>query len=440
MSVRKIIAIFVTLFLAMPTYAASIINDTEIEKTLTELISPLASAADIPDGRLNVHIVDDDDFNAFVMGGEDVYIYTGLIKQIKSPAALQAVVAHELGHTIGGHMAQMSARMESEMKRAMMIQALGIGLMVAGGNPSLGAGVLAGASGVAQQSMLAFSRDEERIADDMGVDILNRAGIDPNALIVVFEQMRDMSDAIESRVNPNRINHPLTSERIKNAREKIAKTKITTKQDATATNRQNAKFELVRAKLIGYLDSPKVVLTKYPYSNKTDAAIYARAIANMRGGDLDTARVGTRTLISRNPNSPYYYELLGDIEFQFGHYDDSVSAYEKALELLPNAPQIQTALAIVLTERNKPDDKTRAAELARTAILVEPTPLAYWTLAKTFDDGDGRADWAMAEYYNLNNDEKNAKTYAKRARKKLKSSTPEYIKSGDILNKKWSPK
>jgi predicted Zn-dependent protease len=145
-------------------------------------------------------------------------------------------------------------------------------------------------------------------------------------------------------------------------------------------------------------------------------------------------------LISRNPNNPYYYELLGDIEFQFGHYDDSVSAYEKSLELLPDAPQIQTALAIVLTERNKPDDKTRAAELARTAILVEPTPLAYWTLAKTFDDGDGRADWAMAEYYNLNNDEKNAKSYAKRARKKLKSNTPEYIKSGDILDKKWSTK
>ena len=436
MSVRKIIAIFVALFIALPAHAVSIINDTETEKLITELITPLATAANIPDGRLRVHIVGDDDFNAFVMGGDDVYVYTGLLKQIKSPAALQAVVAHELGHTLGGHMAQMSARMESEMKRAMIIQALGIGLMVAGGNPSLGAGVLAGAGGVAQQSMLAFSRDEERIADDMGVDLMARAGLDPNAFTVVFEQMRDMSDAFESRVNPTRVNHPLTAERLKNAREKIAKTKIK-KQNKNTITKQNADYELVRAKLIGYLDTSAQVLTAYPYSDKSDAAIYARAIANMRGGNLDMARAGTQTLISRAPNNPYFYELLGDIEFQFGHYDDSVSAYEKSLKILPDAPQIQTALALVLNERNKPGDKARAAELTRTTILTEPTPLAYWVLAQTFDDGDGRTDWAMAEYYSLNNDEKNAKSCAKRARKKLKSDTPEYIKSGDILDKKW---
>lgn len=439
MSVRKIIAVLIALFIALPAHAVSLINDTEIESLITELISPLGTAANIPDGRLRVHIVNDDDFNAFVMGGEDVYVYTGLLKQIKSPAALQAVVAHELGHTIGGHMAQMASRMESEMKRAMMIQALGIGLMVAGGNPSLGAGVLAGAGGVAQQSMLAFSRDEERIADDLGVDLMARANLDPNAFITVFEQMQEKSSAIESRINPSRVNHPLTAERLKNVREKIANVKIA-KQDKNKIAKQSAQYELIRAKLIGYLDNSNMVLTKYPYSNKNDAAIYARAIANMRGGNLDAARVGTHTLISRNPKTPYFYELLGDIEFQFGHYDDSVDAYEKSLELLPDAPQIQTALSIVLVERNKPGDKARAAELTRTAILNDPTPLAYWTLAKTFDDGDGRADWAMAEYYNLNNDEQNAKAYARRARKKLKSNTPEYIKSGDILDKKWSAK
>ena len=95
---RKIVAILVALFVALPARAVSIINDTETENLLTELITPLANAADIPDGRLRVHIVGDDDFNAFVMGGDDVYVYTGLLKQIKSPAALQAVVAHELEH------------------------------------------------------------------------------------------------------------------------------------------------------------------------------------------------------------------------------------------------------------------------------------------------------------------------------------------------------
>ena len=155
---RKILAIFFGLLIAMPVRGASLIDDTEIESVITELVEPIAVAANISPSRLKIYIVNDDEFNAFVMGGEDVYIYTGLLTRVRSPNALRAVVAHELGHTIGGHTAQMSARMEAEMKRAMVIQALGVGLMVAGGNPSMGAGVVAGASGIARQSMLSFSR------------------------------------------------------------------------------------------------------------------------------------------------------------------------------------------------------------------------------------------------------------------------------------------
>lgn len=429
---HKIFVFLLSLFFATGAHAVSLINDTEIERVVTELVRPIATAAEIPENRLRVHIVRDDDFNAFVMGGDDVYIYTGLLTQIKSPDALQAVIAHELGHTIGGHMAQMSSRMAAEMQRAMLIQALGIGLMVAGGNPSLGAGVLAGSSGVAQQSMLAFTRDEERIADNMGLDLMVRAGQNPNGFIQVFEQMREISGAAESRVNPTRVNHPLTTERLKNVRDRIAKLGY----PAPATDpARDAKFRLIQAKLVGYLDTATRVRELYPYSDKSDAAIYARAIASMQAGNLDAARVGTQTLISRHADNPYFYELLGDIEYQFGHYDDSVTAYSRSLELAGNAPQIQTALALVLTERKKSGDAARAIELCKRALLVAPAPLTYWVLARAYGDDDGRGDWARAEYYSMIGNTQNAKKYAKIARQKLKSDAPEYIKSGDILNK-----
>lgn len=429
---HKIFVCLLSIFFATGAHAVSLINDTEIERVVTELVRPIATAAEIPDNRLRVHIVRDDDFNAFVMGGDDVYIYTGLLTQIKSPDALQAVIAHELGHTIGGHMAQMSSRMAAEMQRAMLIQTLGIGLMVAGGNPSLGAGVLAGSSGVAQQSMLAFTRDEERIADNMGLDLMVRAGQNPNGFIQVFEQMREISGAAESRVNPTRVNHPLTTERLKNVRDRIAKLNYTAPA-ASAT--RDAKFRLIQAKLIGYLDTATRVRELYPYSDKSDAAIYARAIASMQAGNLDAARVGTQTLISRHADNPYFYELLGDIEYQFGHYDDSVTAYSHSLKLAGNAPQIQTALALVLTERNKSGDAAQAIELCKRALLAAPAPLTYWVLARAYGDDDGRGDWARAEYYSMIGNTKNAKKYAKFARQKLKSDAPEYIKSGDILNK-----
>lgn len=429
---HKIFVFLLSLFFATGAHAVSLINDTEIERVVTELVRPIATAAEIPENRLRVHIVRDDDFNAFVMGGDDVYIYTGLLTQIKSPDALQAVIAHELGHTIGGHMSQMSSRMAAEMQRAMLIQALGIGLMVAGGNPSLGAGVLAGSSGVAQQSMLAFTRDEERIADNMGLDLMVRAGQNPNGFIQVFEQMREISGAAESRVNPTRVNHPLTTERLKNVRDRIAKLDY----NAPATDpARDAKFRLIQAKLVGYLDTATRVRELYPYSDKSDAAIYARAIASMQAGNLDAARVGTQTLISRHADNPYFYELLGDIEYQFGHYDDSVTAYSRSLELAGNAPQIQTALALVLTERKKSGDAARAIELCKRALLVAPAPLTYWVLARAYGDDDGRGDWARAEYYSMIGNTQNAKKYAKIARQKLKSDAPEYIKSGDILNK-----
>ena len=425
---RKVIAFLLAVFFMTHAHAASMINDTETEKLLADLIQPLASAAKIPDGRLKIHIVDDDDFNAFVSGGEDVYVYTGLLKQIKTPNALQAVVAHEMGHMLGGHTAQMADRLSAEMKRTMLIQALGVGLMVAGGNPSLGAGVLAGSSGIAQQSMLAFTRDEERIADNMGVNLMIDAGQNPNGFVTVFEQMRDLTGELESKINPNRINHPLTNERLNNVKSQIKQSDV--KNTHTA---QPDEYEMVRAKLIGYLDNSKSVLAKYPYADKSSPALYARAIANMRSGNLDGAKMGVQTLISRMPDNPYMYELMGDIEYQFGHYDDSVLAYEQALKLTKNAPQIQTALALVLTERKKPNDDTRAIELCKTSLLSEPTAFTYWVLARAYGDKDnGRSAWAMAEYYHMNQKEDDAKKYAKIAQKHLKKTDPEYIKAGEL--------
>ena len=433
---RKIIAILICLLCPISGFAASLINDTEIESVVKEIVAPIATAADISPSRMKVYIVNNDDFNAFVMSGEDVYIYTGLLTRITSPNALRAVVAHEMGHMIGGHMAQMSAAMEAEMKRTLLVQALGLGLMVAGGNPSLGAGVMAGATSMARQSILSFSRDEERIADDMGLNLMMRAGMNPNGFLDVFNQMNDMTSHIESKINPNAINHPLTSERLKHVRDRLAEPEIKNKKYKSDSDDMIKKYALVRAKLVGYLDNAGRVKTMYPYSDKSDAAIYARAIANMRGGNLDGALVGTRTLVSRSPNNPYFYELMGDIEYAYGHYDDSADAYERALKLKPKSPQIETAFALVLIERNKPGDKERAIEFCKHAILIEETPLAYWTLARAYGEDDGRADWAMAEYYRMQKSPEKSREYAKRAKTKLQKKSPEYIKSDDILNQK----
>lgn len=434
---KKIIIFFCFLITAIcNANAASVIGDTEIENVIYELIEPLARAANIPDNRLGIHIINSNDFNAFVSNGEDVYIYTGLITAIENPNALQAVVSHEMGHMLGGHMAHMSSQMRAEMSRSLVMQALGVALMVA--NPMLGMGVMAGAGGMGQQSLNAFSRDEERIADNMGIDLLVRANLSTDGFITVMKQMNEMSSTLESRVNPNNLNHPLTSERLTNITTRIAELKVDGKLKNTkpVSKSLTERYGFARAKLIGYLQSESYVTTTFPNSDKSSPAIYARSIRAMRSGNLEMAKTGTLTLISRAPKNPYFYELLGDIEYQYGHYDDSINAYEKSLTLVTvPAPQIQTALALVLSTRKKPGDIERSVEMVKRANLTTPTPLAYWVLASAEQarGNDGISDWAFAEYYTMMRNKKQAQKYAKSARKKLDKDTPEYIKSGDIL-------
>ena len=105
------------------------------------------------------------------------------------------------------------------------------------------------------------------------------------------------------------------------------------------------------------------------------------------------------------------------------------------MELTDNAPQIQTALALVLTERKKPNDAQYAIKLCKTSLLSEPTPFTYWVLARAYGDDDaGRSAWAMAEYYNMIGRDKDTKKYAKIAQKHLKKTDPEYIKAGELVD------
>ncbi|MCL1785989.1 MAG: M48 family metalloprotease [Alphaproteobacteria bacterium] len=406
-----------------------LIQDTEIESVLQELIEPLAAAAGMPPGRLRAHVINNDEFNAFVMAGEDIFIHSGLIARIESPIAFQGVVAHELGHMSGGHIAQMSDRARAEMIRSMIVQALGVGMMVAGGNPSAGMGVVAGGQGIQKTGMLSFNREEERLADYAAVDLMAKAGVDPNGLLIALKQMNDMMDAAEKRIDPNRAAHPFTSERIKYTREKISQLGKFSKKP------ENPNYVMVRAKIIGYLWPADRVAMVYPASDKSVAADYARTISAMRAGNLTAARTGASALIAARPRNPYFHELLGDIEYQSGNYDESVRAYEKSLSIKKDSPQIQTALALVLTERRAANDADRAVEMCKRALISSPSPFAYWVLsrAENIRGNKGVADWAMAEFYSMNRDKDKAKTFAKRAQAALPPDSPEYIKAGELL-------
>jgi len=418
---KKFILFFLLLFFPLSLPAMTEIRDTEIENVLGDFLAPIARAAKIDTNRLRIRLIADDSFNAFVMGGGDIFIFSGLVTAVDNPAEIQAVVAHEIGHIDLGHMVTMRAQQRSEMTRMMIMTALGAGM--AAFNPQAGIGLMTGAGGMGHQGMMAFSREEERAADDYAVQLLREAGVPLSALLSVFQKMQNSYR--EARTNPHAVSHPLTEERIRSIRLHIENAKD--KREIEPYER----LTMIQAKLVGYMDTPARIMTLYPESVMTDAALYARAISRMRQGNFSLARTGMNTLIRRHPKNPYFHELLGDIEFRGGNFDAAVTAYEAALERIGRAPQIQLAMARVLAERGGAGDAERATTMARTALLSERTPMAFLVLAKA---DAPRHDYYMAEFHLMRRNMPEALAWAKKAVKNLPTDSPEHIKAQDILD------
>jgi predicted Zn-dependent protease len=436
---KRVLLIFMVLAFAatMPAVAnVRIINDTEIENVIQKLVDPIAKAAKIADGRLRVHILSGNDLNAFVSSGEDIYIYAGTIMKLGDPNAFQAVIAHELGHIIGGHYTHMMARIEKEIIGMIIMQSLGIAVLAT--NPEAGAGLMMGAPGITRANMASFSRDEERLADVTGLGLLKTAGLPRSGFVDMMELMHNNNVYIENAVNQNERSHPSTTERLMNIKEWIGKNGAGGELSGDLVK----EYQMARANLIGYLQTEKAVADMFPSKEAADAK-YARSISDLRRSKLKSALKLAEELADYDSESPYFQELIGDIWMKNGKYSEAVGAYEKSLALLDSeSMQISGALALALVERARPDDVREAIKISKRSIILaganaRVNPFLYFVLSRAYaaDAKQGLSDWAMAEYYWAINKKKDAKKFATRAKKSLAEDTAEYKKAEDILRK-----
>jgi predicted Zn-dependent protease len=142
----------------------SIIRDSETESLLADLTRPIFQAANLNPDDIKIYIVNDDSLNAFVSGGQNVFINTGLIRKYKTPNALIGVIAHETGHITSGHLAR-SSEGAAEAERAMLLSyLLGIGAAI-GGSPDAGSALIMGGSQTAERLYMRFTRTQEEAAD-----------------------------------------------------------------------------------------------------------------------------------------------------------------------------------------------------------------------------------------------------------------------------------
>ena len=410
--------------------APPIIRDAEIETTIREFTDPVFAAAGLDINAVHVYLLGVDDINAFVAGGMNVFIYTGLLVRTQRPNQLVGVVAHETGHIAGGHLARVQEALRNATVESIIGMVLGGAASAMGGGG--GAGILVG-PGAATQSMLQYTRTMEASADAAAMTFLDKTHQSSRGLLEFFQILQQMEHTFYGKQNPYLNNHPLTESRIANVQAHVDKSPYSDVPDPPAWVVAHKRMV---AKLIGYLYPVDQVLIKYPESDKSVYGRYARSIAYFRIGQLQKALPEIDSLIAEYPNDPFFQEQKGQILYQTGHGRDALVNYGKAVELAPDQPLIRMELAQVQLEQNDPSLIPAAIKGMKQVVLVESdNPDAWRTLAIAYGKGgdEGMAALSLAEAAAANGNVRMAHLEAKSAMEKLPQGSPAWIRAQDIL-------
>ena len=415
-----------------PSWAQSGIRDTEIERIIRGYADPVLEAAGIPPKSVDIYLLNDPSINAFVTRGSDMYIHTGLLVQADRPAQVIGVIAHETGHIAGGHVARMGDAFAAAAMPMLITMGLGLIAMVAG-SPDAGMALLTSGQHIAERTILRHSRIQESAADQAAVTYLTRTGQSARGLLEITEKFRHMEILSAQKQNPYVRTHPLSSDRIASLTER---TKNSPYADILESKEQVFEFEMMKAKLYGFLNRPELTFYRYPASDTSMPARYARAVAYYRIPEVDKALAEIDSLIADQPNNPYFQELKGQIFFETGRAAEAIPYHNKSVELLPDAPllRINLAQAMIATE----DSGLNAAAIRHleTAILSEQENSFAWhqlAVAYARQGKIGKADLATAERHFNNRQMGPAVAFAKRARINVVKGSTHWQRAMDII-------
>ncbi len=415
-----------------------VIRDAEVEQVLRDYSTPILRAAGLGQRNIHVVIINDRSFNAFVVDAKRIFVNAGALMDAQTPNQIIGVLAHETGHISGGHLSKLRAELANAQTAAIIAMLLGIGAMAAaatsrsntvGGNPAVG---MLGAQGVIQRSLLAYQRQQEEQADRAGVTFLNSTGQSAKGMYDTFKRFADQMLFASSRADPYLQSHPMPTERIA-ALAEIAKTSPNwEKKDSPELQ---LRHDLMRAKLFGYMERPDTLLHRYPPSDTSLAARYARAVSTYRHADLRNALAQMDALIQAQPNNPYFYELKGQALVESGHAQEAIPLLRRAISMAPDPTLMRVMLGQALVETNDPRLLDEAVATLRHAVATDPDIAdAYDQLAMAYGRKNNLADadLASAQAALARGHVPTARQLASRAKGRFPIGSPGWVKADDI--------
>jgi len=409
-----------------------VLRDTETELLFKDMSVPLIRAGGLDPDSVKVVLLNDPEINAFVAQGQIVYIQSGLLEAADNVNQLQGVTAHELGHVIAGDAIRSGQGQNQAIGITILSLVLGAVAIAAGAGADAGMGILQAGQRAALGEFLAFTRGQEATADATGSRLLSKAGISGKGMLDFFAKLQNEEYrlAIYSKDSFDQ-SHPLSSERIQALEQKLKADPAYNKPIDPALE---ARFERVKAKLLGYID-PRQAVLRYPESNQSIPAHYARAYAYHQGGYPDKAEAEADALLAKDPHDPFFLELKGQILLEDGKPKDALTPLREATERSGNAPMIAAMLGHALVETNDPKNFDEAKQILKVAVNRDnEDPFAWYQLGIIYDrEGDQpRASLATAERNNLEGNAKMALASAQMAMKGIQPGTPDYLRAQDI--------
>jgi predicted Zn-dependent protease len=421
------------------------IRDAEIEQLLRDYTTPIFKVAGLSNQNIQVVIINDKQFNAFVMDAHHIFVNVGALMQSTTPNQLIGVFAHETGHIVHGDLSKLRQELANAQTAAIVAMLLGIGAVVAGSRSdnanmaNVGSAVFTGPQAFLQDRLLAYQRSQEEGADRAGVRFLTMTGQSAKGMYDMFKRFADETMFSAKFIDPYAQNHPMPEERMA-ALAELVKTPYWDKKDPPELQ---FRHDMMRAKLYGFLEQPYSVLNRYPLSDTSMPARYARAISTYRYGDLRTAVAQIDSLIQAMPDNPYFYELKGQALLEGGHPAEAIAPLRRAVQLAPNPALMQILLGQALIATDEVKYANEAISILHAALMKEPeSGDGYSQLAMAYgrENDLADADLASAQAAFANGDNKTARELAARAKQRFPVGSPGWVRADDIVAfKKNSP-
>ena len=369
-----------------------VVEDPQITEYINEIGHRIAVQTNDGDHDFTFFVVDDPRINAFALPGGYIGVHTGLIEASRNEDELAGVVAHEIAHVTQRHIARAihASSRQSMLSTALMLGAVILG--AAGGDADIVQAGMAVSQGTAVQQQINFTRSNEYEADRIGIQALTAAGFDAYGMASFFEVMsRQETSSPDSRIPDFLRTHPVTTERISEARARATDYERIDSQDSSGYGIARSRIMVARYDIAGQAVER---FERKAYAEQTDIERYGRAVAYQRDGRHREANTIFEELAEKDKKVIAYHIGLAQTQLALENYAASQETFSRAVELFPRNVPLVIHYAEALLRVG--EAKQAHAILLDLLNNVPPTPEQVRLIAKAANEA---GDVAESMYY-----------------------------------------